>query len=111
MDPLFCEYLEHLWATGAGRAQASDTLAGVQDLQPSLRNHLPGAWRLLKTWQINEIPNRAPPLPKHVLQAMAGWAFFKGHVAFGVSLPVGVLLHVTYRRAVGAAVIPFTLYS
>ena len=89
MDPLLCDYLEHLWSSGAGRAQACDTLAGLQDIQPNLRNHLPGAWRLLRTWHVNEIPNRAPPLPEHVLQSMAGWAFFKGHVSFGVSLVLG----------------------
>eukprot|EP00435_Cladocopium_sp_Y103_P018568 s1259_g4.t1 len=70
----------------AGRGQAADTLAGLQDLQPDLRHHLPGAWRLLKTWSINEIPARAAPFPEHVVQAMAGWAFFKGWNSFGVSL-------------------------
>ena len=79
MDPLLCDYLEHLWSSGAGRAQANDTVAGLQDLQPNLRHHLPGAWRLLKTWSINEIPCRAPPLPEHLVHAMAGWAFFKGY--------------------------------
>ena len=89
MDPLLCDYLEHLWSSGAGRALACDTLAGLQDLQPNLRTSLPGAWRLLRTWHVNEIPNRAPPLSEHVLQCMAGWAFFKGHVSFGVSLVLG----------------------
>ena len=89
VDPIVCDYLEHLWSSGAGRGLACDTLAGLQDLQPNLRNHLPGAWRLLKTWSINEIPNRAPPLPEHILQAMVGWAFFTGHVTFGISLLVG----------------------
>ena len=89
VDPLVCDYLEHLWSSGAGRALACDTLAGLQDMQPNLRNQLPGAWRLLKTWHVNEIPNRAPPIPEHVLHAMAGWAFFKGHYSFGVSLLVG----------------------
>ena len=89
MDPLVCDYLEHLWATGAGRGLACDTLAGLQDLQPNLKSHLPGAWRLLKTWHLNEVPNRAPPLPEHLVQAMAGWSFFHGHAAFGVSLLVG----------------------
>ena len=89
MDPLLCDYLEHLWSSGAGRGQACDTLAGLQDLQPNLRHHLPGAWRLLKTWAVNEIPARAPPLPEHVVQAMTGWAFFKGHISFGVSLILG----------------------
>ena len=89
LDGLLCDYIEHLWSSGAGRALANDTLAGLQDLQPDLRHHLPGAWRLLKTWSINELPARAPPLPEHVVKAMAGWAFFKGHYSFGVSLLTG----------------------
>ena len=88
MDPLVCDYVEHLWSTGAGRGLACDTLAGLQDLQPNLKNCLPGAWRLLKTWHINEVPNRAPPLPEHVVQTMAGWSFFNGHITFGISLLV-----------------------
>lgn len=89
LDGLVCDYIEHLWASGAGRAQANDTVAGLQDIQPNVRTKLPGAWRLLKTWSINELPNRAPPIPEHVVQAMAGWAFFHGHNAFGISLLVG----------------------
>eukprot|EP00438_Fugacium_kawagutii_P025581 Skav215577 [mRNA] locus=scaffold2748:94123:102439:- [translate_table: standard] len=33
MDALLCDFLEHLWSSGAGRAQACDTLAGVTVLQ------------------------------------------------------------------------------
>ena len=89
LDPLLCEYIEAMWSTGVGRGQANDTVAALQHIQPSLRGNLQGSWRLLKTWSVNEIPNRAPPLPEQVVQAMAGWAFFKGHVSFGVSLLVG----------------------
>lgn len=89
LDPLVCDYVEHLWSSGQGRALACDTLAGLQDTQPSLRGNLPGAWRLLKTWHVNEIPNRAPPLPEHVVHAMAGWGFFHNHASFAVSLLVG----------------------
>jgi len=88
-DGIVCEFLEYLWSTGAGRGLANDTLAGLQDLQPSLRHHLPGAWRLLKTWAVNEIPNRAPPLPEPVVHAMAGWGFFHGHNSFAISLILG----------------------
>lgn len=88
-DLIVCEYLEFLWSTGVGRAQANDTVAGLQDLQPSLRHHLPGAWRLLKTWAVNEIPNRAPPLSEPLVQAMAGWGFFHGHNSFAISLLIG----------------------
>ena len=89
LDPLVCDYLEHLWSTGKGRGLACDTLAGLQDIQPGLRNHMPAAWRLLRTWQHNEIPSRAPPLPEHVVQAMAGWAIFNNHHAFALSLLIG----------------------
>ena len=89
MDPIVCDYLEELWATGKGRAQACDTLAGLQDSQPSLRHHLPGAWRLLRTWQANEIPSRAPPLPEHIVWAMAGWALFHQWTSFALSLLIG----------------------
>ena len=89
LDPLVCDYLEHLWSSGQGRGLACDTLAGLQDTQPGLRGHMPAAWRLLKTCQTNELPNRAPPLPEHLVHAMAGWAIFKGWISFAVSLLVG----------------------
>lgn len=89
LDPLVCDYIEHLWSSGAGRAQASDTVASLQDFLPKLRHQMPGAWRLLKTWSINEIPNRAPPLPEHVLHALCGWGAFHGHFSFAISLLIG----------------------
>ena len=89
LDPLVCDYIEHMWSTGVGRGQANDTVAALQDQQPNIRGHLQGAWRLLKTWSVNEVPNRAPPLPEEVVMAMAGWAFFKGHYSFGISLVIG----------------------
>ena len=89
LDPLLCEYLEYLWAHGFGRALASDTVAGLQDFDVRFRGSLQGAWRLLKTWSVNEVPNRAPPLPQHVVRAMVGWALFHHHVGFAVSLLVG----------------------
>ena len=89
LDPLVCDYLEHLWSSGAGRGLASDTVASLQDFMPKLRHHLPGAWRLLKTWSINEIPNRAPPFPEHVVHGLCGWAAFHGHFAFAISLLIG----------------------
>ena len=89
LDLLLGEYLEHLWCTGEGRGNAADTLAAIQDLQPHSKGHLALSWRLLKTWHINEIPCRAPPLPEICLQAMVGWSIFKGEFAFGLSLMLG----------------------
>ena len=89
LDPLVCDYLEELWSSGQGRGLANDTLAGLQDFDAKIRGCLPGAWRLLKAWHVNEIPNRAPPFPDYIVHAMCGWAIFHGHGTFAVSLLVG----------------------
>ena len=89
LDPLLADYVEHLWSTGCGRALASDTLAAVQDKQPQVKGRLQQCWRLLRTWNANEIPNRAPPLPESALQAMVGYSIFHGRFTFALSLLVG----------------------
>jgi hypothetical protein len=86
LDPLVSDYIEFLWSTGEGRSKANDTVAGLQDKDPKIRGHLPASWRLLKTWSLNELPNRAPPFPEKVVQAMAGYAFATGEFNFGLSL-------------------------
>ena len=86
---LACDYLEHLWSSGEGRALASDTLAALQDTSPRLRGRLPGAWRLLKTWHTNEILNRAPPFPEKVVQSLVGYFWFHRSFAMGLSTLLG----------------------
>ena len=88
-DGLLCDYLEFLWSSGEGRALASDTLAALQDTSPRLKGSIPGAWRLLKTWHVNEIPSRAPPLPERVLTALVGYFIFKQESSMALSLLVG----------------------
>ena len=89
MDVLMSNYIEHLWESGAGRALASDSVAAVQDADPQIRRQLQGTWRLLKAWNSNELPNRAPPLPEEALEAMVGFAIFKKEYGFAVSLLLG----------------------
>ena len=86
LDAILAEYIDWLWLNGEGRGLASDTVAGLQDLDPRLKGHLSLTWRLLKTWHVNEIPNRAPPLPESALFAMVGWAVFHQHHTFALSL-------------------------
>eukprot|EP00435_Cladocopium_sp_Y103_P066484 s548_g28.t1 len=57
---------------GEGRATASTFLAALQDYMPKLKHHLPGSWRLMKTWATHETPSPAPPLTEAVVQAMVG---------------------------------------
>ena len=106
LDQVVCDYVEELWSEGEGRALASDTLAAIQDSQPQARGHLTGSWRLLKTWNCNELPSRAPPLPMDLLEAMVGYALFKQEPLFALSLLVafhgmlrtGELLGLTKRH-------------
>ena len=72
LDELFAEYIEHLWAEGFSMSKATDGLSGLQDLRPNLRGTLSLSWRLIKTWQRKEVPNRAPPLPEQLLQSLCG---------------------------------------
>ena len=89
LDGLLCDYLEFLWSTGEGRGLASDTLAAIQDASPRVRGNIPGAWRLLKTWHINEIPCRAPPLPEKVLASLVGYFVFHNDPGMALSLLLG----------------------
>ena len=86
LDPLVMEYIEHLWLSGEGRGLAADTLASLQDHDAKIRGHLPGAWRLVKTWVTHELPNRAPPMPELILHSMVGWSLCNNHFAFATSL-------------------------
>ena len=96
LDPLVCDYVEHLWSTGVGRGQANDTVAALQNLQPNLRGQLPGAWRLLKTWAVNEIPNRAAPT--RAGSPLYGWmGFFQGALLIWCFSFVGFLYDVEIR--------------
>ena len=89
LDDILCEYLEHLWATGEGRGLASDTLASIQDTIPGIRGNIPGAWRLLKTWHVREIPNRAPPFPEKVVKSLVGYFIFHKNPSMALSVLVG----------------------
>ena len=122
LDSVVGDYLEHLWASGAGRTEGSNILAALQDVQPRLKGKLVESWRLLKTWTTHEVPNRAPPLPLEVVHAMVGYAMFKQKpqlalsflLAFHGLLRTGELLnvrgrHVAIRSPRGPAVISLGL--
>ena len=89
LDNLVSDYLEYLWAKGLGRSAASNILAALQDQQPKVKGKMPQAWRLLKAWVTHEVPNRAPPLPLDILEAMVGYSLFKEDFAFALTLLLG----------------------
>ncbi|CAK0886883.1 unnamed protein product, partial [Prorocentrum cordatum] len=100
IDICLQDYLEHLWAEGATKGEANDTLSGVQHLLKTRRRY-PGAWQLLTVWGRLEIPQRAPPMPAQVCTARAGWALSRGEVAFAAVLLVAFHLCLRTGEALG----------
>lgn len=122
LDLVVSDYVEALWAQGKERTEGSNTLAGLQDLQPHLKGKLKMSWRLMKTGVTHEVPNRAPPLPLDCLYIMTGYCLFKKWDLFALSLLLGFhgllrtgeLLslkakHVTVTKPKGPAVISLGL--
>lgn len=97
-DQVQC-YLENLWEDGESLSLAGDTLSSLQYFQPSCKRNLPGSWKLLKTWQVHELPSRAPPFTWPTLLVFLGKlhsispsAALGVHLAFRTLLRTGELL-------------------
>ena len=54
-----------------------------------LRGCLALSWRLVKTWQKCEMPDRAAPLPEDLLQALAGCLLLQTKPEMSLALLVG----------------------
>lgn len=72
VDHQASDYLNWLWEEGSSLALAGDTLSALQHFQPSCRKQLQGSWRLLKVWQLHELPARAPPFSLQILEVVLG---------------------------------------
>lgn len=73
LDSQLQEYLEFLWEEGESLSLAGDTLSSVQHFQPSSKRNINGAWKLLKAWQMHELPARAPPFTWDTLRVLMAW--------------------------------------
>ena len=86
---MLSEYIEFCWERGLSRLVAADAICWLQHFVPQLRRALRGSWRLLGTWDKNEIPSRAPPLLPTQALAMAGFACLMRRPEVGAALLVG----------------------
>ena len=86
------DYIEHLWHEGEGISLAGDTISSLQHFQPSCKRHLPGAWRLLKAWQLRELPSRAPPFTLTTLYILLGHIPTHPQIALGLYVAFRCLL-------------------
>lgn len=88
-DLFLCKYVEFLWQDGEGRSVASNTVAGIQFMKPTLRKRLVCTWRLLGAWAKREMPARAPPLTVYLVEAMAGLAMSHNEPQVATALMLG----------------------
>ena len=100
MDLSLQDYLEFLWAEGATKGQANDTLSGTQHFLRT-RRQFPGAWRLLSVWGRLESPTRAPPMLPLVAAALAGWGLVHGEPSFAAVILSGFHLCLRTMEALG----------
>ena len=61
LDRQLVDYLEFLWEDGESLSLAGDTLSSIQYYQPSAKRNINQAWKMLRTWQLHELPARATP--------------------------------------------------
>lgn len=86
-------YLDSLWKDGESLSLAGDTLSALQHFQPSCKRRLQGGWRLLKAWQLHELPSRAPPFTWGTLLVVLGRFYeISPVVALGIHLAFRALL-------------------
>jgi len=86
MDSLLSDYIEGLWQEGEAKAWAADAVSGFTYFIPAAKGNLVEAWRLLKTWQKNEAPNRARCLLPEQSCAMVGFALEGADVEMAAAL-------------------------
>ena len=77
-DTLLCAYAEELWQENDSKSVLANTLSGLVYFTISLKQKLPGAWRLYKAWAKHEPGRRAPPLTVLMMQAVAGYFAYQG---------------------------------
>ena len=93
LDHQLEDYLDWLWQDGESISLAGDTLSSIQHFQPSCKRNLNGAWRLLKAWQLHELPSRAPPFTWDTLKIFLGRMIqISPQVALGIFLAFKCLL-------------------
>ena len=71
LDDAVSTWLEYIFSEGEPKGLASDGLAGIQFHIPASAGNLRQSWKLLKTWQRIEPPQRVIPLSPILCRAFA----------------------------------------
>jgi hypothetical protein len=70
------------------RTYGAYALAGAQHFDPSIKDKIPGVWRLLLAWQKHEIPVRAPPFVPNGIMAFAWIAHQNSRRDFALAIMI-----------------------
>ena len=89
LDPICEEWVEHNWETGTPLGIIGDALCGLHYFWPQVKGHLRGSWKLYRNWRKIEIPQRAPPLPRHVCVGLIGFWLQQEEVTMAFLVALG----------------------
>ena len=88
-DECCAMFVEAMWSEGDSINLPSQALAGLQWLWPSVKGHLPYAWKLTKAWAKAEPPNRATPFTPLMALGLAGLCVASNMVPVAALILVG----------------------
>ena len=85
-------FIEDLWEFGAPLGHAQDALSGLEHFVSTLKPYMRQPRRLLNKWRHLELPQKALPLLREAIEAMAQMALAKGNQRLAWSLLAGHVL-------------------
>ena len=91
LDDLVGEYINHIYQDDYPTNFGNDLVSGLKRLYPRCRRHLEISSSFMRSWAKALHRNRALPLPKDLLLAMAAAALLKNRPRLAFALLVGFL--------------------
>ena len=73
LDVYVSRWVRKMWALGEPMLTVGDGLSALHFFQPWTKKRIPQAWKLFAIWKRIEIPSRAPPLTRPLVQSMAAY--------------------------------------
>eukprot|EP00438_Fugacium_kawagutii_P018907 Skav236693 [mRNA] locus=scaffold847:329297:333620:- [translate_table: standard] len=89
LDVLCEEWIEHEWERGTPLSVIGDALCSLHFHWPQVKGQLRGSWKLYRNWRRIEVPQRAPPMPRVVCQALIGWLLHREALEMAFLCAVG----------------------
>ena len=89
LDDHISAWVEEQWKAGQTLSFVSDALCGLHHFEPSTKRTIGNTWKLFRTWRKLEAPNRAPPLTKEIVYAIAYYAISHDDLIFAALMLIG----------------------